>query len=122
MKITTLIVENNISEAERLSILLQSYPNISNIEISTTKEDALNKIKFFKPNTIFIDINVGEHLGFDILDECKGFFDNVIFTASHTDFVIQSMKYMTVHYLLKPVNPTDLAIAIQKLCFLHIPK
>lgn len=115
MQINTFIVEDTLLAAQSLSILLSSFPEINNIGISSTKEDAINQIKFFKPNTIFMDINLGHDTGFDVLDECNGFFQNVIFTTAYDEYALKSYEYNAVHYVLKPITMSNLKIAVDKI-------
>jgi two-component system LytT family response regulator len=115
IKYTVFIVEDNLMAAESLAILLKDFPNFQIIGNSTTKEDAVNKINFLKPNVIFIDINLGHHTGFEVLDECAGNYQHVIFTTAYEEFALKSYDYNATHYLLKPITKAQLEIAIKKI-------
>ncbi len=119
MIINTYIVEDTLPAAQSLNIFLSAYPEIKNIGISTNKLDAINQIKFYKPNTIFMDINLGIDSGFEVLDECKGYYQHVIFTTAHDEYALKSYEYNAVHYILKPIIKANLEIAIHKIIDLN---
>jgi two-component system LytT family response regulator len=82
--------------------------------MASNKEEAIEKIKSLTPDLIFMDIKLGKSNGFDVLDECKSFYKYVIFTTSYDKYAIKGYNYNVVHYLLKPIEEEQLAIALEK--------
>jgi len=87
------------------------------IEILGTAEGVVSGAKLLKdikPDVLFLDINMGDGDGFDLLDlvQEKGF--QVIFTTASEDYAIKAFQYSAADYLLKPVDADMLGKAIEK--------
>lgn len=113
-KIRTIIIEDIQLAIETLSNLLKLHPEIDIVAVASNKDQAINLIQKHKPDLLFLDIKIGKDSGFDVLDSCINYFKYVIFTTAYSEFVMESYKYMTVHFLLKPIHPNDLRLAINK--------
>lgn len=72
------------------------------------------------PDIIFLDIQLGDGTGFDILDHLKSSFPFIIFTTAFDEYTLRAFKYNSVDYLLKPIKPTELEAAVQKFERLNI--
>lgn len=115
MKIQTLIIEDSKMDFELLKHILLKYPEINVVSTTTNKSDALIAIKEHKPDLIITDILLnGKNTTFEILDECNDFYKFVIFTTGHKDFVLKGYDYRVLHYLIKPIEETQLAKAIER--------
>ncbi|MEM8928318.1 MAG: response regulator, partial [Bacteroidota bacterium] len=66
-----------------------------------------------RPDLIFLDIQLNDGYGFDILD---GLVEHppVIFTTAYNEFAIRGFKYNGLDYLLKPIVKDDLKKALEK--------
>ncbi|MES2776419.1 MAG: LytTR family DNA-binding domain-containing protein [Bacteroidota bacterium] len=66
-----------------------------------------------EPDLLFMDIQLSDGVSFDIFNDfslkCP-----IIFTTAYDEYAIRAFKVNGVDYLLKPVNETDLAAAIEK--------
>ncbi|MDC6365417.1 MULTISPECIES: LytR/AlgR family response regulator transcription factor [Flavobacteriaceae] len=65
------------------------------------------------PDLVFMDIQLNDGYGFDILDDMEDH-PPVIFTTAYNEFAIRGFKYNGVDYLLKPIVKTDLKKALEK--------
>lgn len=65
------------------------------------------------PGLIFLDIQLNDGYGFDILDDLEEH-PPIIFTTAHNEFAIRGFKYNGVDYLLKPIVKPELKIALEK--------
>jgi two-component system LytT family response regulator len=65
-------------------------------------------------NLLFLDIQLPDGTGFDILDRLPSLTFNVIFTTAHDGFAIRAFRYNAVDYLLKPIDPDEFQQAVQK--------
>lgn len=73
------------------------------------------KIAHCGPDIVFLDIDLGGSSGFDLLDLFPSPAFSVIFVTAHDDFAVKAFRYNALDYLLKPINPDELAAAIQRL-------
>lgn len=67
-----------------------------------------------KPDLLLLDVQMEDGTGFDLLDRFPKLTFNVVFTTAHDDFAIRAFRYHAIDYLLKPVDPDELATAIRK--------
>ena len=74
----------------------------------------LQVIKQLKPDLIFLDIEMGDGTGFDLLNQLDSVKPQIIFTTAYDEFAIKAFKYSTVDYLLKPIDIDELIDATKK--------
>lgn len=109
------IVEDEAIAARRLANLVAEIaPEISIVGQLTSVE---NGMQWFEanplPNLIFLDIQLNDGYGFDILDQLDTH-PPVIFTTAYNEYAIRGFKYNGLDYLLKPIDKTDLKKALNK--------
>lgn len=110
-----IIIEDEQLTADRLKKLIIEHTSVKVIQtfysvVSGKKWLAENE----PPDILFLDIQLGDGTGFDILDALKSF-PRVIFTTAFDKYVLDAFKYNSVDYLLKPVKSEDLVAAVEKL-------
>jgi len=114
--ISALIIDDEQDAREGLGLLIKNYcPNqLEVLGEAETITKAIALIDQLKPDLVFLDIMIGENNGFDLLEKCL-FKDFVlIFTTGHSEFAAKAFRYDAIDYLLKPINPNHLIIAVQK--------
>ena len=77
-------------------------------------EDAKEKIDQLNPDVIFLDIQMPEKTGFDLLEELDNV-PHVIFTTAYDEYALKAFQVNALDYLLKPIEPKRLEEAIQRL-------
>jgi len=116
MKLTAVIVDDVTQARATLKEDLAAYcPDIQIIGEAdgvVTGSKLLNKIK---PDVVFLDIQLQDGTGFDILEILGDISFQVIFTTASDEFAIKAFKFSAVDYLLKPVDPDELIVAVQKI-------
>lgn len=116
-KYKTIIIEDE----KRAQMLLQNIleKHFSNIEIVAVADDLPSGVKSIlkhQPDFIFLDIEMPNFSGLEILD----FFNekdvnfSIIFTTAYNHYAIEALKISAVDYLLKPLNKEDIAEALQR--------
>ncbi|MCB0738835.1 MAG: response regulator transcription factor, partial [Bacteroidetes bacterium] len=76
--------------------------------------EGVKLIRKVKPNLVFLDIEMGDGNGFDLLEIFGEIDFQVIFITGMDAYAIQAFKYSAVDYLLKPVDPEDLQAAVER--------
>ncbi|SNT05625.1 two component transcriptional regulator, LytTR family [Ekhidna lutea] len=110
-----LIIEDEKLTADRLNKLIQEHTSISVVETFYSVKSAIQWLhKNECPELLFLDIQLGDGTGFDVLDSLKSY-PQVIFTTAFDKYVLDAFKYNSVDYLLKPVKGEELISAIEKL-------
>lgn len=112
-KIKTLLIDDEpISIRHLKSILIKNCPEIEVIATSSHIEDALEKVLTTKPDLVFLDIELGGENGFDLLKNYGAKKFEIIFVTAHNQFGIEAVKAHALDYILKPINKTELLIAV----------
>ena len=71
-------------------------------------------IKQEVPDLVFLDINMGDGTGFDLLNAFETIHFKIIFTTAFDNYAIKAFQYAAIHYLLKPMAPVDLQQALNR--------
>ncbi len=115
MSITAIIVDDEKHCRETLQKLLQVYcTEITIVEVANSVDDAIPKITKHKPDVLFLDIELGSGIGFDILTQITPIHFEVIFTTAFEQYAIKAVKFSSLDYLLKPIDPEELRNAVTK--------
>ena len=107
--INAIIIEDEKSSMEYLqSILKRNHPDITILGWATNVEDAVKMIETETPDIVFMDIELLDGSGFDVLDRLKGNMTfEVIFTTGFLDYKERAMDYFAFYYLNKPIQEDE---------------
>jgi two-component system LytT family response regulator len=115
MSIKAIIVDDERKARELLSSLIKKYcPVVEVVDLCASVEEARDKIAAHDPDIIFLDIQMPEETGFDLLDEEGISSREVIFTTAHSQYALDAFKANASGYLTKPVSPELLVKAVTK--------
>jgi two-component system LytT family response regulator len=84
------------------------------IEEATGVATGLEKIHSFQPDIVMLDVEMDDGTGFDLLKQLQFPSFQLIFTTAHNQYAIQAFKFSAIDYLLKPIDPVDLQMSLQK--------
>ena len=113
-KIKTIIVEDSRLARNELKELIKSFPEIEVIGEADNVDSGYELITAKQPDLLFLDINMPEKDGFELLE----MLDNVpitVFTTAFDEYALKSFEYNALDYLMKPVSPNRFAKAIEKI-------
>lgn len=71
-------------------------------------------VEEIKPDLIFLDIQMPDGSGFDLLKSLTGPYPHVVFVTAHDEYALDAFKYSAIDYLIKPIDIQDLASALDK--------
>ena len=114
MNISAVIVEDSRLARNELKELIKQYPNINLVGEAENVDDGVILIEKNKPDLLFLDINMPEKDGFQLLEELDEV-PIVIFTTAFDEYAIKSFEYNALDYLMKPINSSRFDIAIEKI-------
>ncbi len=111
-----LLIEDEIPAARQLhKLLLEQRPALQVVDTLDSVESAVRWFRTFPaPDLVFMDIQIADGLSFDIFRQTD-IKSPVIFTTAFDHYAVQAFKVNAIDYLLKPIDPEDLARALQKL-------
>ncbi len=111
-----LIIEDETLAANRLKSLISTHD--SNFVILESIDSVKGAIKWLltndMPDLVFLDIQLGDGLSFEIFDYCQ-INCPIIFTTAYDEYAVQAFKVNSIDYLLKPFDQEDITKALEKL-------
>lgn len=112
-----IIIDDESSGVESLDLLLKAKfsEDVKVVAATTDPYQGLTQINNFHPDIVFLDINMPDMDGFDLLKKIEFKDFNLIFTTAHTKYALQALRQQPVDYLLKPVSSGDLMTVIEKI-------
>src|SRR5690625_3615168 len=113
MKRTLIIDDERLARSE-LKKLLNNYADIEIVGEAVNAQDGINKIKELNPELLFLDIQMPDKTGFELLEELE-VTPQVIFTTAYDEYAIKAFEFNALDYLLKPNEPSRLSDALNKL-------
>jgi len=116
MKIKSIIVDDESKSRNNLKLLLHEYcPAVEVVGEAESAARAMLLITEHQPDLLFLDIEMGELSGFDLLKLLNGkqTFE-LIFVTAFDKYGIQAVKACALDYLLKPINILELSNAVDK--------
>lgn len=103
--------------------LLEIEPKIEIIGTANSVSTGSKMLNELTPDILFLDIRLGDGLGFDVLENLNNLGDfAIIFTTAYDQYAIESFKHGAIDYLLKPVDHEDLQAAINRIASSHLSK
>lgn len=84
------------------------------IEEADGVASGLQKVNQFRPDIVFLDIEMEDGTGFDLLSKISNPGFQLIFTTAHNQYAIQAFKFSAIDYLLKPIDPEELQKSLDK--------
>lgn len=114
--IKCVLVDDETNALEMMEWLLKTYcPQADIVAMCNTAEKGIEAINRHKPDVVFLDIEMPRMNGFDMLEQVKNLTFEIVFCTAYDQFAIKAFKYAALNYLLKPVDPDDLKITMQRI-------
>lgn len=113
MTIKAVIVEDSRLARNELKELIKNHEEIVLVGEAENVDNAYELIKNVNPDLLFLDINMPEKDGFQLL-EMLDEVPTIIFTTAFDEYAIKSFEYNAFDYLLKPINQKRFSKSIEK--------
>jgi two-component system LytT family response regulator len=109
------IIDDEPNNIELLTTLIERFaPQIELAGTAMSVEEGYKLLCKTLPALVFLDVEMKDGTGFDLLKLIPQMPLRVIFVTAHEHYALQAFHYSATDYLLKPVSPTDLLAAIRK--------
>ena len=113
--ITTFIIDDEFQSRNFLHTMLQQYfPEIKVLGEASSVQEALEGINEHKPNIVFLDIQLKEETGFDLLNRLPKIDFALIFVTAYNQYALKAFRFNAIDYLLKPIIPEEFIDAVNK--------
>ena len=117
MTISTLVVDDEKPARDELVFLLKSFPEINLVGQGKNGVEALNLIKEFSPDLVFLDVQMPGLDGFGVIKKLadrKMRVPHIVFATAYDHYAVQAFDVNAVDYVLKPFDKARLAKAIAR--------
>jgi len=109
------VIDDEKNSRELLKTLLTNYcPEVKEVHIASSVNEAIKVINLNDPDLIFLDIEMPEANGFELLDAFSDARFLTCFTTGYEEYAIKAIKYKAFGYLLKPLDLEELKEVVIK--------
>jgi len=110
-----LIIDDENRTRDLIAKMINSFGfDIEAIPAGENVQSGIKAIDELNPDIVFLDIQMPDGTGFDVLKSVKNKNFEVIFITAHEEFAIKAIKFSALDYLLKPIDPEELRAAVEK--------
>jgi two-component system LytT family response regulator len=109
------IIDDENRTRDLIAKMINSFGlDILAIPAGENVQSGIQAIEELNPDIVFLDIQMPDGTGFDVLKSVKNKNFEVIFITAHEEFAIKAIKFSALDYLLKPIDPEELKAAVEK--------
>lgn len=113
--IKTIIIEDEIQAVNALRNEIEvNCPDIDIRGVAYTITEAVSLINNIKPELIFLDVQLKDGTGFELLEQLTDKKFKIIFTTAYSQYALKAIKISALDYILKPIDSEELILAIKK--------
>jgi len=114
-KIKSLIIDDDPFIRDLLQDKLDQYfPEVEVLSMASSGTEGLQKIKTLQPDLIFLDVEMADMTGFEMLAQLSDIKFQVIFITSYSHYAIRAIRFNALDYLLKPIDLGELKKALKR--------
>jgi two-component system LytT family response regulator len=114
-RVTCVIVDDEPGGRETLINFISKY--CPELELLGTAENVATGVELIQnraPQLVFLDIEMPDGTGFNLLEKIDNINFKVIFVTAYQEFAIKAFNFSAIDYLLKPINPEQFKQAVEK--------
>jgi two-component system LytT family response regulator len=112
----TIIIDDEVDARRVLRKYVERHlPDVQLVGEAKSVEEGIALILKFEPDFVFLDIKMSDGTGFDLIDTFPGKIPKIIFTTAYDQYAIKAFRYRAMDYLLKPVDPELMILAVQRI-------
>jgi len=118
--ITALLIDDDGNLRDGMKgLLAMCAPDIEILGEADSVKTGTEAIQKYNPDVIFLDIQLGDGTGFDILEQFQQkngqLKSHVVFITAHEEYALKAFRFSALDYLLKPVDPEELRKVTDKI-------
>ncbi len=113
-KISVIIVDDERAARNEIRRMLEQYPEFVIAQEAKNADEARVQIEQYRPEVIFLDIQMPGASGFDLLESLQEV-PEVIFTTAYDDYAVKAFEVSALDYMVKPFREERFALAMEKI-------
>lgn len=95
-------------------LLLHECPQVTVVAEADSVASAVERIPRAAPDLLFLDVELPDGTGFDVLERFHPDEYRVIFTTAHNEYAVRAIRFAALDYLLKPIDADELRTAVAR--------
>ena len=116
LTLSTLIVDDEQLASDELAYLLKDFTDVEVTATGRNGLEAIDLIQKLEPDLVFLDVQMPGLTGFEVARRMieSASPSHIIFVTAYDQHAIEAFEVNAVDYLLKPVDPVRLEVAVQR--------
>ncbi|MDQ7821957.1 MAG: LytTR family DNA-binding domain-containing protein [Candidatus Eremiobacteraeota bacterium] len=116
-KLKALIVDDELPARERLMAMISKFEDFEKVEGASSGEEALSMLPEYKPDVVFLDIQMPDMDGISLARELVSDDEPpmIVFVTAYDKYAIDAFEVNAIDYILKPANQERLQMAVERL-------
>ncbi|NOY49570.1 MAG: response regulator transcription factor [Chlorobi bacterium] len=114
--IASVIIDDELQSRNALrNILIDYCADVDILGEADNAEEGIKIIRETKPELVFLDINMPDQNGFQLLESIGNIKFHVVFVTAYDQYAIKAIKFSALDYILKPIDPQQIIDSVNKL-------
>ncbi|WP_435623534.1 LytR/AlgR family response regulator transcription factor [Flagellimonas sp.] len=114
MKYKVLVVDDELEAQKRLLLHLGRFSQLQLLEADSNGKEALKTIRSESPEIVFLDVEMPEMSGVDVLAQCSPPYPYIIFVTAYNQYAVDAFEQNAIDYILKPYTFERVQKALDK--------
>jgi two-component system LytT family response regulator len=115
MSYSVVVIDDEPPARAKLLRFIAELPDFRVVAEAGTVEDGIEAVRTTQPDVLFLDIQLGSHSGFDILEALRGIpTPLVVFTTAYSEYAVKAFELQALDYLLKPFDRDRFTRSIER--------
>jgi two-component system LytT family response regulator len=113
-KIRTVVVDDEPLARTSLTVLLRRHPEVEPVAECGSGREALSVIRASKPDLVFLDVQMPECDGFDVIEMLGSELPCIVFVTAYDTYALRAFEVGALDYLLKPFDDARFERALER--------
>ena len=92
----------------------QYCDDVDVVATANSVKTGIDQIKKLSPDLIFLDVNMGDGTGFNLLEQLGDRSPMVVFITAYDEYAVKAFKFSAIDYVMKPINLDEIEAAVLK--------
>lgn len=112
----TIIVDDENMAIQSLQLIMKDFcPDIEIVGTAKSPLEAIRLINLLNPDLVFLDIEMPNGTGFDVLEAVPDRKFDVVFVTAYNHYALKAIKFSAADYILKPVDIEEIVKTVEKI-------